>query len=136
MDEHLYHADLLNYLKQRQKIDITAIPGENYQMVPDSFPDSDQRSHLIVRGMHYKKMDKLCLYNSSAIEEANFIPGRLKANFNHQVVFPKKRISNYATNNTWALIILLHAIPSFAQTCVASILKNVGAINAYWIEKN
>lgn len=132
MDEHLYHADLVNYLKQSQKIDITAIPGENYQMVSDS----DQRSHLIVRGMQYKKMDKLCLYNSNAIEEANFIPGRLKANFSRQVVFPKKRISNYATTNTWTLIILLHAIPSFAQVCVASILKNVGAINAYWIEKN
>ena len=44
MDEHLYHPDLLGYLKQCQEAGITAIlPAEGYQMVSDSFPDSDER---------------------------------------------------------------------------------------------
>lgn len=93
MDEHLYHPDLLGYLKQCQKAGITAIPpAEGYQMVSDSFPDSDERlCDLITRGMRFKKMDKFCIFNPDAIEETNFIPGRHKANPSGRVVFPKKR---------------------------------------------
>ncbi len=92
MDEHLYHPDLLNYLKQCQEAGITAIPAEGYQMVSDSFPESDKRlCDLITCGMRYKKMDKLCIFNPDAIEETNFIPGRHKANPSGCVVFPKKQ---------------------------------------------
>jgi hypothetical protein len=93
MDEHLYHPDLLGYLKQCQEAGITAIlPAEGYQMVSDSFPDSDERlCDLITRGMRFKKMDKFCIFNPDAIEETHFIPGRHKANPSGRVVFPKKR---------------------------------------------
>ena len=93
MDEHLYHPDLLGYLKQCQKAGITAIsPAEGYQMVSDSFPDSDEPlCDQITRGMRFKKMDKFCIFNPDAIEETNFIPGRHKANPSGRVVFPKKR---------------------------------------------
>jgi len=70
---------------------IAAIPGKGYKMTLDSFPDSDERSDLITRGIRHKKMDKLCTFNSNTLEEANFIPRRLKANPSGQVVFPKKR---------------------------------------------
>ncbi|SDY03461.1 glycosyltransferase family 2 protein [Nitrosomonas sp. Nm58] len=92
MDEHLYHANLLRYLKQCQDAGITAIPAEGYQMVSDSFPDAAGRlCDLITRGMRYKKMDKLCIFNPDAIEETNFIPGRHRANPTGRVVLPEKR---------------------------------------------
>ncbi len=92
MDEHLYHPNLLRYLKQCQDTGITAIPAEGYQMVSDSFPDAAERlCDLIARGMRYKKMDKLCIFNPDAIEETNFIPGRHRANPTGRVALPKKR---------------------------------------------
>lgn len=92
MDEHLYHPNLPGYLKQCQEAGVTAIPAEGYQMFADSFLDADGRlCDLITRGMRYKKMDKLCIFNPDAIEETNFVPGRHKANPTGRVVFPKKR---------------------------------------------
>ncbi len=93
MDEHLYHPDLPGYLRQCQEAGITAIPpAEGYQMVSDSFPNSDGRlCDLITRGMRFKKMDKFCIFNPEAIEETNFMPGRHKSNPSGRMVFPKKR---------------------------------------------
>lgn len=92
MDEHLYHPDLLGYLKQCRDAGITAIPAEGYQMISDFFPGADVRlCDLITRGMRFKKMDKLCIFNPSAIEETNYVPGRHKADLTGRVVLPKKR---------------------------------------------
>lgn len=92
MDEHLYHPDLLNYLKQCQDAGITAIPAEGYQMISDSFPDSDERlCDLIAFGMRYKKMSKLCIFNPDAIDEINYKHGRHYANPIGRVVYPQKR---------------------------------------------
>jgi Glycosyl transferase family 2 len=92
MDEHLYHPDLLNYLKQCLDAGITAIPAEGFQMISDSFPDSDERlCDLIAFGMRYKKMNKLCIFNPDAIDEVNYKHGRHYANPIGRVVYPQKR---------------------------------------------
>lgn len=92
MDEQLYHPDLLGYLKQCRDEGITVIPAEGYQMISDSFPDSDQRlCDLITRGMRYKKMNKFCIFNPDAIEEINYKHGRHYANPVGRVVYPQKR---------------------------------------------
>jgi glycosyltransferase involved in cell wall biosynthesis len=92
MDEQLYHPDLLNYLKQCRDAGITAIPAEGYQMISDSFPDSDERlCDLITFGMRYKKMNKLSIFNPDAIEEINYKHGRHYANPIGRVVYPQRR---------------------------------------------
>lgn len=92
IDEQLYHPDLQGYLKQCQNEGITVIPAEGYQMISDSFPDSDQRlCDLVTRGMPYKKMNKFCIFNPDAIEEINYKHGRHYANPIGKVVYPQRR---------------------------------------------
>lgn len=91
MDEHLHHPDLLNYLQQCKDAGITAIPAEGYQMISETFPDSDKRlCDLITFGMRYKKMNKLSIFNPNAIEEINYKHGRHYANPVGRVVFPQR----------------------------------------------
>jgi glycosyltransferase involved in cell wall biosynthesis len=92
IDEHLYHPDLLVYLKQCRDEGITVIPAEGYQMISDSFPDADGRlCDLVTRGMPYKKMSKLCIFNPDAIEEINYEHGRHHADPTGRVVYPQRK---------------------------------------------
>lgn len=92
MDEQLYHPDLLNYLKQCRDAGVTVIPAAGYQMISDSFPNSDGRlCDLITVGMPYKKMSKFCIFNPNAIEEINYKHGRHYANPIGRVAYPQRR---------------------------------------------
>lgn len=91
IDEQVYHPDLLGYLKQCRDEGITVIPAEGYQMISDSFPDANRRlCDLITRGMPYKKMSKICIFNPDAIEEINYEHGRHHANPSGRVVYPQR----------------------------------------------
>lgn len=92
MDEQLYHPDLLNYLKQCKDVGVTVIPAAGYQMISDSFPNSDKRlCDLITFGTPYKKMSKFCIFNPNQIEEINYKHGRHYANPVGRVVYPHRR---------------------------------------------
>ena len=92
MDEQLYHPDLLNYLKQCKDAGVTVIPAAGYQMISDSFPNSDKRlCDLITFGMPYKKMSKFCIFNPNQVEEINYKHGRHYANPVGRVVYPHRR---------------------------------------------
>lgn len=92
MDEQLYHPDLMNYLKQCSDAGITVIPAAGYQMISDSFPNTDKRlCDQITFGMPYKKMSKFSIFNPNQIEEINYKHGRHYANPVGRVVYPSRR---------------------------------------------
>jgi hypothetical protein len=77
VDEHLYHYDMLGYLRQCQKRGVTAVRTEGYEMVSDSFPDESLRlCDVIVNGMRWDRLDKVALFDPAAIEEIGYSPGR------------------------------------------------------------
>jgi hypothetical protein len=91
IDELLYHPDLLNYLEQCRDAGVTAIPANGYQMISDTFPDSEDPLYSqITFGMRYKKMSKLAIFNPNAVTEINYNHGRHFANPKGRVVFPQQ----------------------------------------------
>lgn len=90
IDEHLYHPNLLGYLKHCHSQDITVIPTQGYQMISETFPTTEGRlCDVIIRGMPWKQMDKLAIFNPNAIEEINYAVGRHAASPEGQVIYPK-----------------------------------------------
>jgi hypothetical protein len=91
IDEHLFHPNLPDYLDRSRAIGVTAIPALGYQMVAESFPDSDRRlCDEVVRGTRWPRMDKLMLFDPEAVDAINYAPGRHACAPRGRVVVPSE----------------------------------------------
>ncbi|MDJ0582176.1 glycosyltransferase family 2 protein [Crocosphaera sp.] len=89
VDEHLYHQDIVSYLKYCQEEGITILPSKGYEMISEEFPDFQGRlCDNLVEGMPVRKLGKMAIFNPNEIEEMNYVPGRHEANPTGNVVFP------------------------------------------------
>ena len=89
VDEHLYHHDLLGYLSRCRKGGVTAVRAEGYEMVADRFPDEPRcLSDSIVTGTRRERLDKVAIFDPSAIDEIGYSPGRHVARASRRVVLP------------------------------------------------
>ena len=91
IDEHLYHPNLALYLAACQSRGITMIPALGFQMISNQFPEPDEtltRSRTL--GAPFAKMNKLCLFDPSALRGTNFSPGRHSAEPTGKVVIPPR----------------------------------------------
>jgi len=92
IDEHVYHPDLLGYLRNCTETGVTAIRAMGYEMVSDRFPPEDARlSQTVTLGLRSLGFDKLCLFNPDAIEETRYLPGRHWDAPTGRVVWPRQR---------------------------------------------
>ncbi len=81
IDEHLYHPNMVEYLRANHARGVTMFPALGFDMVSDTFPESNE--HLArsrIRGVPWKSMNKLGIFDPNAIRETNFSVGRHKAN--------------------------------------------------------
>lgn len=89
IDEHLYHQDLVGYLKYCQEEGITLLPSQGYEMISQEFPRFEGRlCDNLIQGMPVRKLGKLAIFNPNEIEEMNYLPGRHEAKPAGNVVFP------------------------------------------------
>ncbi|KEK24844.1 glycosyltransferase family 2 protein [Bacillus gaemokensis] len=80
IDEHLYHPNLRTYLQECTSNGITLIVPEGYEMVSDSFPNSDKPLYESVKsGARREYLDKPQVFNPSEIKDINFSVGRHSA---------------------------------------------------------
>jgi hypothetical protein len=92
VDEHVHHADLAGYLDRSKHEGVTAIEAVGYQMVTDSFPETERRlCDDFVHGARWEQMDKLAIFDPSAIRAINYVAGRHAARPKGRVVFPPVR---------------------------------------------
>jgi hypothetical protein len=90
IDEHLYHPDLLGYLRRCTDSGITAIESIGYEMISDSFPDrGDRLVETVTVGTRSIGHDRLCIFNPGQITETNFGMGRHRASPTGHVVWPE-----------------------------------------------
>jgi glycosyltransferase involved in cell wall biosynthesis len=91
IDEHLHHPDLLAYLDACKNEGITIIPALGYQMLSETFPQSDQLlCESVTMGAPWVQMNKLGIFAPDAIEETNFGLGRHTARPTGNVVAPDR----------------------------------------------
>jgi hypothetical protein len=90
IDEHVYHADLLSYLRDCRARGVTAIRAVGYEMVADTFPGTGKRlCDVVTSGVRDPiGNDKLCLFDPCAIARSNFVHGRHDAAPEGRVVWP------------------------------------------------
>ncbi len=80
IDEHLYHPDLKDYLRDCRQKGLTLITPEGYEMVSEHFPPADRLLCQEVRqGARSLMMDKPQLFSPNHLREINFAPGRHRA---------------------------------------------------------
>jgi hypothetical protein len=92
VDEHLFHPDLISYLKDCSAKGITAIKALGYDMVCEAFPTDGWRlSDKVTSGFRARWMDKLAIIDPNAIEETNFEVGRHAARPTGRVVPEDRR---------------------------------------------
>lgn len=92
VDEHMHHADLAGYLDGCKQRGVTAIETVGYQMVTESFPETDRRlCDEFTHGVPWEQMDKLAIFDPSAITAINYTAGRHSARPKGRVVFPPAR---------------------------------------------
>jgi hypothetical protein len=93
IDEHLYHPDFRKYLQECTSGGITLIVPEGYEMVSDTFPDSDRPLYESIKygvkdGLFF---DKPQIFNPGEIIEMNFTAGRHSAAPTGRVVAPPNK---------------------------------------------
>jgi hypothetical protein len=89
IDEHLYHPDISAYLDACKNEGITIIPALGYQMLSETFPQSDQLlCESVTMGAPWVKMNKLSIFSPDAIDAVNFEVGRHSARPTGNVVAP------------------------------------------------
>ena len=90
VDEHLYHRDLLGYLRRCRGRGITAVRALGYEMVADHFPDGERRlCDVVVTGTRWERLDKVALFDPSAVADIGYSPGRHRVEPSGRVVFPR-----------------------------------------------
>ncbi len=98
IDEHLYHKDLIGYLKRCCDRGITILPSRGYEMISSDFPSVEGRlCDTLVLGSPTgslsgasASLSKIITFDPNAIEEINYSAGRHKAKPTGNVVFPEK----------------------------------------------
>ena len=91
VDEHLYHPDLLGYLNRCRERGVTTVSTLGYEMVADHFPQDPRRlCDVVVRGMRWDRLDKVALFDPSAIIEIGYAPGRHEVVPTGRVVYPRR----------------------------------------------
>ena len=91
LDEHLYHPDLLAYLRGCEKQGITIVPALGYQMVSEAFPPADAvLCDTVTAGAVNPRMNKLSLFSPNKVEATNFVPGRHSAAPEGNIVAPAR----------------------------------------------
>lgn len=91
VDEHLYHPDLRNYLRRCTECGITVVKPIGYEMIADGFPTEEKPLwQLVTRGVRSFPLDKLAIFDPSAIEEMNYTPGRHEASPTGRVIWEKQ----------------------------------------------
>lgn len=91
VDEHLYHRDLLGYLRRCRKRGVTAVRAVGYEMFAESFPETPRRlCDAIITGMRWDRLDKVAVFDPSAIDEIGYSPGRHNVAPSGRVVFPTR----------------------------------------------
>lgn len=89
IDEHLFHPDMLGYLRRCQAEEVTAIRSLWYEMISDRFPDSDGRLiDEITQGCRSLGHSRLSIFNPNAVTATHFGPGRHQAWPEGHVVWP------------------------------------------------
>lgn len=82
VDEHLHvrGTTLREYLGAQKRAGTTYIPALGFQMISEEFPQADERlCQTRTRGAPFWEMNKLSVFDPSAIEETQFAPGRHSA---------------------------------------------------------
>ena len=80
LDEHLYHPDLRSYLRRCTECGITVVKPIGYEMIADDFPMEEKPLwQLVTRGVRFLPLDKLAIFDPSAIQEMNYRTGRHEA---------------------------------------------------------
>lgn len=91
VDEHLYHPDLRDYLRQCAECGITVVKPIGYEMIADDFPTEEKPLwQLVTRGVRYFPFDKLAIFDPSAIQEMNYGTGRHEASPTGRVIWEQK----------------------------------------------
>ncbi|MBN9604526.1 MAG: glycosyltransferase family 2 protein [Afipia felis] len=91
LDEHLYHPSIVSYLQECKDSSVTIIPALGFQMISDSFPNSNDQSlfDFCSRGAPDQSYSKVSIFDPNEIRETNFIAGRHRAAFEGRVLAPK-----------------------------------------------
>jgi hypothetical protein len=90
IDEHLDHKSLPDYLGRCRKAGITMMPAVGFQMVSDEFPGTGETlSQSRVFGCPFGQMNKLAVFNPTALRETNFDPGRHTGEPAGDIVIPE-----------------------------------------------
>lgn len=92
VDEHVYHRDLLGYLMRCRERGVTLVGTMGYEMVGDGFPEGFGRlCDEVVRGVRWDRLDKVAIFDPTAIAEIGYSPGRHVSRPTGDVVFPARR---------------------------------------------
>jgi hypothetical protein len=91
IDEQLYHPDIQRYLAACRHAGVTAIPALGYQMTAAGVPNGDSALvESVRRGVPWRNMSKLALFDPVAIQEVNYAVGRHTASPTGRVVYPER----------------------------------------------
>jgi glycosyltransferase involved in cell wall biosynthesis len=90
IDEHIHHTAMPDYLARCEAAGVTAIPALGFEMVSDTAPNAGETLAITRRtGMPTSEMNKLSLFDPTAIEQTNYSPGRHFATPTGRVVYPE-----------------------------------------------
>jgi len=92
MDEHLYHPNLIGYLRYCASQGITAITAIGYEMSSEVFPTGDiPLWREITSGCRFARdFDKLSIFDPNAVDSINYAVGRHAASPEGRVVYPER----------------------------------------------
>lgn len=90
IDEHLFHRDILEYLRKCRNNGVTVVPALGFQMISDTFqPYSDLPASAQYRmGVAFGACSKANIFDPNAICETNFTVGLHGASFEGHVLAP------------------------------------------------
>jgi glycosyltransferase involved in cell wall biosynthesis len=92
VDEHIYHPQLRDYLKECKNAHATILHPIGMEMVSASFPPANTvLSEIIRHGVRSFLHDKMAVFDPNAIEEINYTPGLHVAAPTGRVIFSRKR---------------------------------------------
>jgi glycosyltransferase involved in cell wall biosynthesis len=98
IDEHLYHKDIIGYLKSCSNQGITILPSSGYEMISHDVPSVNGRlCDALMLGSPTEslsgassRLSKIMIFDPDAIEDINYAVGRHLANPTGNVIFPEK----------------------------------------------
>ncbi|MDR3531492.1 MAG: glycosyltransferase family 2 protein [Rhodopila sp.] len=90
IDEHLYNKAMPDYLARCRDAGVTAVPALGFHMISEAVPaPAETLARTRRMGMPTWEMNKLSLFDPSALDETNFSPGRHFAAPSGRVVYPE-----------------------------------------------